>query len=669
MAESVPNYDELSLRIVPGAEGAYGVMALGPDGSTASAPLSLPFDETQLDNFVLRVGRQRRGVRAYRSSQMEEAKRFGARLFEALVSGAVRDVYIGARRLADAHGRGLRVTLYLTEVPELMGVPWEFLYERPSFLSQSMYTPVVRSLDLTNVRPPRKVTLPLRILGLVSRPLGFETLDVLREQDKLADALGPLRREGLVELRWLERATLGELDDAISRRDEVHIVHYVGHGAYDARSQGGILVLEDERGGPHEVSGEEIGSLLQDERGLRLVVLNACEGARGSHVDPFSGVASSLVEYGIPAVIGMQFEITDEAAITFAGRLYGALAQGLPVDAAIAQARRAIFAAGNDIEFGTPVLFLRATEARLFDVEHHAPPPQGSLTSQQIVATASAASPPVDDEPPGNSEAAAVPTADWSSGAYRVLQVRHARYRQSGWWRSPTVTAVALNPNGTHIATASDDNTARVWDVEGGEEIACVRPRSWVLGVAFRSDGRRIATASGNTARVWEVASGRELVRVGHRRGVTDVTFSPDGAHIATASWDNTARVWEAQSGREVTRVTHDGAVGGVAFSPDGTHIATASDDKTARLWEAQSGREVTRVTHDGAVNGVAFSPDGTHIATASDDNAARLWEAQSGREVTRVFHDHSVARVAFNSDGRRVATCSLDNAAVWEAR
>jgi len=375
MAERIPHYDELELRIAPGPEGAYRVIASGADGSLASGSFLLPFDETQLDNFVLRVGRPRRGMRAYRSSQMEEAKRFGAQLFHALVSGPVRDVYLGARRLAEANDRGLRVTLYLTDVPELMSIPWEFLYERPSFLSQSIYTPLVRSLDLKHVRPPRTVNLPLRILGIVSRPQGLEGLDVEREQAKLADALRPLRTNGLVELHWLERATLSDLDDAISAPDEVHIVHYVGHGAYDARTESGILVLEDEHGGPHEVTGEEIGSLLQDERSLRLVVLNSCEGARASHVDPFSGVGSSLVECGIPAVIGMQFEITDEAAIAFAGRLYGALAQGFPVDAALAQARRAIFAAGNDIEFGTPVLFLRAGDARLFEFGSVPTPP------------------------------------------------------------------------------------------------------------------------------------------------------------------------------------------------------------------------------------------------------------------------------------------------------
>ena len=368
-AEGIPSYDELKLRIGPGEGGAYQVVAFGPDGSTASNAFALPFDETQLDNFVLRIGRPRRGVRAYRSSQMEDAKHFGSQLFDALINGAVHDVYLGARRVAEQNNKGLRLTLYLTDVPALMEVPWEFLYDRPAFLAQSIYTPIVRSLDLKTVHPPRKLTLPLRILGMVSCPQGFDTLDVEREQKNLAAALGPLEREGMVELRWLERATLGALNEVISSPEEVHVLHYIGHGAYDARTESGILVLENSDGQPHEVTGEELGSLLQDERSMRLVVLNSCEGARASHVDPFSGAASSLVECGIPAVVGMQFEITDEAAITFAGRLYSALVQGFPIDAALAQSRKAIFAAGNDTEFGTPVLFLRTGDARLFDPE------------------------------------------------------------------------------------------------------------------------------------------------------------------------------------------------------------------------------------------------------------------------------------------------------------
>lgn len=374
MAEPTPSYDELSIRIQPGDGNRYRTVASAPDGSTASGAFVLPFNETELDNFVLRVGRQRLPVRSYRSDQMEEAKRFGSLLFEALITGGVRDLFRSARALAERSRKGLRVTLCLTDVPELMDVPWEFLYERPRFLAQSIYSPVVRSLDLTEVPSPYPLDLPLNVLGMVSSPLGFETLDVEREKEKLTAALGPLCSQGTVEIEWLRRGTLRELDDAISRRGEINVFHYIGHGAYDPRAEGGILVLEDEQGSPHEVTGEELGLLLQDERSLRLAVLNSCEGARSSRLDPFSGVASSLVQYGIPAAIGMQFEITDQAAIAFASRLYDSLAEGFPVDAALAQSRRSIFAAGNDIEFGTPVLFLRGADAHLFDILDPPPP-------------------------------------------------------------------------------------------------------------------------------------------------------------------------------------------------------------------------------------------------------------------------------------------------------
>jgi len=382
MAEQTPNYDELNIRIQPGDGDRYYVVASAPDGSTASVNFTFPFNETELDNFCLRVGRRRLPVRSYRSAQMEEAKHFGGQLFEALMTGGVRDLFRSARAVAEQSRKGLRVTLCLTDVPELMDVPWEFLYERPRFLAQSIYTPVVRSLDLAEVPSPYPLDLPLNVLGMVSSPQGFDTLDVEREKEKLVAALEPLCNQGVVKIEWLQRGTLRELDDAISRRSETHVFHYIGHGAYDSGAQGGILVLEDDHERPHEVTGEELGLLLQDERSLRLAVLNSCEGARGSRLDPFSGVASSLVQYGIPAVIGMQFEITDGAAIAFAARLYDALAGSFPVDAALAQARRSIFAAGNDIEFGTPVLFLRGADAHLFDVLD--PPPPEPVVSEPI---------------------------------------------------------------------------------------------------------------------------------------------------------------------------------------------------------------------------------------------------------------------------------------------
>ena len=99
------------------------------------------------------------------------------------------------------------------------------------------------------------------------------------------------------------------------------------------------------------------------------MLLNSCEGARGSAHDVFSSTAAILVRRGLPAVVAMQYEITDRAAVEFARSFYEALAEGLPVDAAVAEARKAIsLAVTNTVEWGTPVLYMRAPQGAIFQL-------------------------------------------------------------------------------------------------------------------------------------------------------------------------------------------------------------------------------------------------------------------------------------------------------------
>ena len=236
------------------------------------------------------------------------------------------------------------------------------------------------------------------------------------------------------------------------------------------------------------------------------------------------------------------------------------------------------------------------------------------------------------------------------------------------------VNMVKFSPDGDRIVTASYDNTARVWDVASGEEVAILSGHTnWVLGAEFSPDGDRIVTASyDNTARVWDVASGEEVaILSGHTNWVLGAEFSPDGDRIVTASYDNTARVWDVASGEEVAILSgHTNWVLGAEFSPDGDRIVTASYDNTARVWDVASGEEVAILSgHTNWVLGAEFSPDGDRIVTASYDNTARVWDVASGEEVAILSgHTNWVLGAEFSPDGDRIVTASSDNTArVWD--
>jgi len=349
----------------------YKARVLNSPAGQAVNEFSIAFSELALENFLLKIGRPRRSERHVGSPEVEATKAFGEHLLKVVFGDAVYSCFHRSLDEARRQGTGLRVRLRLADVPELANVPWEYLYYDSSFdrfLCLSSETPIVRYMDLPEHIRPLAVKLPIRILVMISSPTNYPKLDVEQEWANLNRALDDLKLRGLVTLEKLQNATLAALQRKL-RQADYHIFHYFGHGGFDSQSQDGVLIMEDKHSLGHVVSGRNLGTILHDERTLRLVLFNACDGARSTVTDPFAGTAQSLVQQGIPAVVTMQFEITDQAAITLAHDFYAVLADGYPVDAALAEARKAIFAQGNNVEWGTPALYMRSSDGRIFEVE------------------------------------------------------------------------------------------------------------------------------------------------------------------------------------------------------------------------------------------------------------------------------------------------------------
>ena len=362
------DYVNFDLLIEP-REDSYVARVIESPGGEGVVNFSIPFTRIEIEQLMERIGDPHRSEMEFRTA----AREFGARLFDAVFKD---DVYtclaVSLREVEEkekeneAADFGLRIRLRLNDAPELAALPWEYLHHPyRNFLGQVSKTPIVRYAAKPEPIRPMAVKLPLRILIVCANPIDAVPLRGREEERLLRESLEPLRLQGLAEICSLEKPTEAALRRELSRRT-YHILHFIGHGSYDRETNDGQLFLEDEEGRARPINGRLLANLLCNRRPPRLVVLNSCDGARTSFADPFSGTAQTLVRAGIAAVIAMQFPISDKAAAAFSDEFYKSIAEYCPVDAALAEARLSL----GDMEWGTPALFMRSSDSRLFVREY-----------------------------------------------------------------------------------------------------------------------------------------------------------------------------------------------------------------------------------------------------------------------------------------------------------
>ena len=265
------------------------------------------------------------------------------------------------------------------------------------------------------------------------------------------------------------------------------------------------------------------------------------------------------------------------------------------------------------------------------------------------------------------------------------------------------VFSVVFSPDGTTLASGSEDNTIILWDTTTGEHTRTLaRPTGPFVGptdtlaghtdtvysVAFSPDGETLASGSeDSTIILWNMTTGEHIKTLarptgpfvgptdtlaGHTDTVYSVAFSPDGATLASGSADNTIILWDATTGQyKETLIGHKRAVYSVAFSPDGATLASGSWDRTIILWDTATWKyKHTLVGHEKVVYCVAFSPDGQILASGGADKAIILWDTTTGKRIeTFIKHRKAIYGVAFSPDGQTLVTGSADKRIRFETR
>ena len=362
-------YENFDLFIGYGPRGYYRAKVQRSLAGNASVDFALPLSEEEVATFLWQqLGASRNYGAAEGEGQPIDVEAFGRSLYGAVFAGEVGLKLRDNLTIAAERGVGLRIRIPIDpDLPALADLPWEYLCSAAGdYFARSSKTPLVRYLEVGCGEPLKPVRPPLHVLAALSNPKDVTRLEVDKEWQRLREVTGPLEERGLLRLERLENPTPARLRNRL--RGPVNVLHFVGHGFFDPSQNLGGLIFENESGGSQVVTARELAELLQDSRSLRLVFLNACEGAVSGRSDSFAGVAQGLVQRCVPAVLAMQFPISDPAAIALSREFYSALADGYPIDAALSEARKAIQEAGGPLEWGTPVLFSRSDDNRLIEM-------------------------------------------------------------------------------------------------------------------------------------------------------------------------------------------------------------------------------------------------------------------------------------------------------------
>jgi hypothetical protein len=237
------------------------------------------------------------------------------------------------------------------------------------------------------------------------------------------------------------------------------------------------------------------------------------------------------------------------------------------------------------------------------------------------------------------------------------------------------VTSISASSDGDSLATASTDNSIRIFSLTASTQLLVIPGAANVpTSLTFSPDGKKLdGVARDSLVHVWDTVIGNELAKLtGHEAALRAVAASPDSRFVASAGEDTRIFLWDAASNK-LSNILYGSTdfSNDLSFSPDSTLLASAGEDARVLVFDVASGKvRFTLLGHSGPINAVSFSPHGSTLASGGDDSVIHVWNAVTGfQRLALAGHEAPVRALAFSNDGQLLASGGEDSQIIlWDA-
>ncbi len=242
------------------------------------------------------------------------------------------------------------------------------------------------------------------------------------------------------------------------------------------------------------------------------------------------------------------------------------------------------------------------------------------------------------------------------------------------------ISCLSWDARSERLASGSDDNTVRIWNITNGKELICfAKHQSKINSVAWNpSNSDRLASGSDDkTVRIWDITQEKEQYCFDwHTEEITSICWDPKGERLACGSKDHSIWIWDVATGKVLSHlIEHSLAVTSVSWHGAGKWLASGSDDNTVRVWDVDSGKVLHCLTghSDGAhgwsgISSVAWDMKGEYLASAGADRTVRLWSAATGKEFRCLTgQTEYVICISWDNKNQCLASGSVDGIRIWE--